>query len=77
MISTRYSAEPAIRASLSGLSATDIVEMAGSHAEWGSRYWWRVVRSGRVVVGLIVGEQGVIDGWACPSSGIEGEASSS
>jgi hypothetical protein len=71
-------AESDIRDSLGGVLATDIVEMAGYHTDWGSRYWWRIVRDGRVVAALIVGEQGggVINGWTCPSSGIEGDPSS-
>jgi len=64
-----------IRSSLRGIQATDVVETAGYEADWGHRRWWRVVREGVVVAGLIVGEQGrgVIHGWACRSSGIEGD----
>ena len=66
-----------IRSALVGVQAGDTIEMAGYAVEWGSRYWWRIVRDGRVVAGLIVGEQGggVIHGWACRSSGIEGDPS--
>jgi hypothetical protein len=67
--------EADIRESLTGVLPTDVVEMASYHVDWGSRYWWRIVRDGRVVAALIVGEQGggVINGWTCPSSGIGGD----
>jgi hypothetical protein len=66
-----------IRTALTGVEASDVVEMAGYRVEWGSRYWWRIMRDGRIVAALIVGDQsrGVIHGWACRSSGIEGDPS--
>lgn len=61
-----------IRQALRGVKVTDTVERAGYGASFGSRSWWRIVRDGRIVAGLSVGEQGggTAHGWSCRSSGI-------
>jgi hypothetical protein len=59
---------------LPGVRQDDMIQLAGYDREWGSARMWRIVRDGRIVAGLRVGDQGGggAAGSVCRSSGITG-----
>jgi hypothetical protein len=60
---------------LPGVRPDDMIQLAGYDWEWGSARMWRIVRDGRIIAGLRVGDQGggVASGFVCRSSGITGD----